>query len=307
MLERATPAPARSARITSQLVRQVCLRFPLYSGCATLANTEPFRKLSAQLPAVLEVRLRSGPRVFVRPDDFVGRSLFFFGDLDRKITWILSRILRPGDTVIDVGANVGAVALIAARLVGPGGSVHAFEPQPAIRSLLERSVRLNRFQQVTVHGVALGDAAGPGSLTVPEGNFGGASFVRVTPGGSAVSVPVVRGTEYLERLSLRPIRLVKIDVEGYEEVVVRGAREYFARHPPDAILFECNDPHLRFRDRGVVRALADIGYRFLDLPRALFVPRVKLIDATSSARGHDILAVRAGAAHDDIARALGAG
>lgn len=294
-------------RLLGGAVRQACIRYPLYSGCATLASKPAFCRLSAGLPATYETRLRNGARIWVKPDDFVGRSIFFFGDLDRKITWVLSRLVRPGDTVLDIGANVGVVTLRAAELVGKAGSVHAFEPQPGVRELLERSVALNGFSQVRVHPVALGDAPGRLELAIPDGNAGAASLVRARSGARTLEVSVVDSSDYLAGLGLGKIRLAKLDVEGYEETVLRGASPYFRENPPDVVLFERNDGSDEFSELGAVRLLDDLGYTFFDLPRALFKAHARPLDAKSRSIvvGHDIVAVRRSVA-ESVARSLGA-
>lgn len=298
------PPPSRSLRLTTRLIREACLRYPLYSGCGRLAGTPPLRVLAEQLPPVCEARLREGPRILVPPGDLVGRTVLFFGDLDRKVSWAVSRLVRPGDTVIDVGANVGLITLLAARLVGPDGIVHAFEPQPRLAALLTTSVALNGYDHVTVHGVALGDREDQLRLSVPGDNAGAASFVRSWPRSSTITVPVVEASEYLERIGIERIRLVKIDVEGYEQTVLGGAEAFFERHPPDAILFECNERGTDFRDSGATRILTRMGYRFYDLPRSLWRASARPIDPSSTVAGHDILAVKEGAVDAEIAGRL---
>ena len=84
-------------------------------------------------------------------DDFAGRAAYYVGDLDRKLTGIMRRIVRPGDRVLDIGANLGIVTLPMAMAVGERGAVHAFEPNPVMQEHLERSLRRNGLNNVRLH------------------------------------------------------------------------------------------------------------------------------------------------------------
>src|SRR5689334_17872742 len=77
-------------------------------------------------------RLRNGAQALVVVDDYVGRALYLWGEHDPRITDVLDAVLSPGDTVLDIGANLGAVSLFACRRVGSTGRVHCFEPQPLV-------------------------------------------------------------------------------------------------------------------------------------------------------------------------------
>jgi hypothetical protein len=69
-------------------------------------------------------------------DDYIGRTVLHFGDLDPKITWALGRIIRSGDQGLDIGANIGVLTLWMSKLVGAGGIVHALGPNPVLRHTL---------------------------------------------------------------------------------------------------------------------------------------------------------------------------
>jgi FkbM family methyltransferase len=296
--------------LRQSMVAGLVRSYPLFSGCGTLANHGLVRALAGSSSERAWARVAGG-EVLAPLDDYVGRAAFYAGDLDRKITWICARIVRPGDTALDVGANIGLTTLALAARVGPTGRVHAFEPNPELVVLLERSLRHNRVTNARLHAVALGAAAGRLDLHVPPRNAGEGSLARnrEVPGCRRVSVPVRTLTEVMEEEGIGAVRLVKIDVEGFELQVLQGALPILAARPPAAILFELNERTApEIRDEPVIRLLDDHGYGFFDVPRGLLRVRVARLDPrrSNTLRGHDLIASPRGARYEEIAAALGA-
>src|SRR5262245_47592751 len=84
--------------------------YPFFSGCGTLANHPLMKALMPPSSEMVWTRVYGG-QVQVPLDDYVGRAAFLFGDLDPKITWVLRRLLKPGDFALDIGANFGVLTL----------------------------------------------------------------------------------------------------------------------------------------------------------------------------------------------------
>jgi FkbM family methyltransferase len=174
-------------------------------------------------------------------------------------------VLKPGDTAIDVGAHIGFFTMQMAAMVGPTGSVYAFEPFDANANLLERSVAENLFgERVVFQRRAVGASSGTATLTFPPEslNSGGAYLLRegTTPlaGNLRASVPLVA----LDDLALRrPVRLIKMDVEGAEPLVARGASRLLNEDHP-VVLSELHPTQLQ-------RASGTSADQFLDQFRAL--------------------------------------
>lgn len=250
---------------------------------------------------------RGGAEILVPIEDWIGRTLYYFGDLDPKITWVLKRILRPGDTVLDIGANVGLVSIIARQIVGNNGKVHAFEPQPTLVDLMYKSLEKNGYSDVVIHKVALGVEKEEKELFIPEGHFGAASLIRESFKGNKISVRVENATTYLASLGLPPIRLVKMDVEGYEAEIIKGAWDFFETNRPDAILFELNDHSVPFFQQPVIGLLSELGYQFLNIRKSKLKMRLCRINSSTPSKqyGHDILAAPTGQIYDEIARLVG--
>jgi FkbM family methyltransferase len=297
------------------LVARITRRYPFYSGCTRIANARWVERLAGRSAELAWARLDTGPEIQVPLDDFVGRTIYYVGDLDRKLSWICRRIVRPGDTVLDIGANLGVLTLTLSRLVGPTGRVHAFEPNPRMVELLTRSIGRNRCVNVRLYPIALGSKPGELSLWVPRGTAGDASLVRrFPPDGFALSVPVRRLDDVAVDAGLGPIRLIKIDTEGFEPEVLQGARDLLAARSCDAILFELNEHQGRLGDHPTFALLAELGYVFLRIPRRLWSMRLETLDPWDDreriANGYadvlDFLAVLRGAPYAEIARRVGA-
>lgn len=129
----------------------------------------------------------------------------------------LAALIHPGDVVWDVGAHYGYVTLLAARRAGPSGQLHAFEPAERSRWYLSRHVRWNHLDNVTVHPYALSDFDG-------ESNFGGSDSTQLFAlGGGDERVQVRSGTTLVRSGTCPPPTLMKVDVEGAEVEVLRGA------------------------------------------------------------------------------------
>lgn len=271
--------------------------YPLCRGHGWLARRLLEVRVEPGDPA--EVRLRSGPLVLVHPNEFIGRIVFYFGDLDPRISWVCRRVLRPGDTVVDVGANYGVVSLLAADLVGGTGSVHAFEPQPLVVGMLRRSSERNGFDQLHVHDIALSDEDAELELRVPHGNLGGASLSRVSGSGSSITVTVRHSGTVLDELGLSSIRMMKIDIEGHEGRFLRGAGDFLESCPPEVIVFESNDTlyedgeHIPFWRRETVERLTDLGYDLLRIGQSFGAvsPKVTRVEAGRDDPGLDFVAV----------------
>jgi FkbM family methyltransferase len=173
---------------------------------------------------------------YLTTDEHVGRSLDQCGEWARSELELLGALLKPGDTVVDVGANLGTHAVFFAQRVGPTGAVVAFEPQRVVHQLLATNATLNGVTWLRAMHAAVGDA--PGSLVVPDidyaaqGNFGG---LRLGDWAQGEPVPVVT----LDSLGLRACALVKIDVEGMEGAVLDGARALLSASRP-MVYFEHN-------------------------------------------------------------------
>jgi len=172
-------------------------------------------------------------------------SIFLTGTYEPGTLHLFRKLLRRGDVVIDIGANIGLMSLYAAKLVGKGGEVMSFEPMTEEYAILLKNIHLNRFEHVHTYNIALGAKRERKWIYAhPEINRGSSSLVKNSGG---IAVTEVEITTLDDFLFLHPkknnIRLVKIDVEGWELEVLKGAKSLLAsRHAP-ALCVEYSSAH----------------------------------------------------------------
>ena len=273
--------------------------YPLQSGRGYLANSGFLKRLDGN-PNGDIISDCGGFRLVVPQDEYVGRSIKDFGELDRKITWVVDRVLRPGDTAIDIGANLGLVSFSMLQHVGPSGRVHAFEPQSRMADYINRSISVNKVDNLLLHRAGLGDTPGTLRLAIPDNNAGAASLCSQN-GTRFEDVAITTLDAFQQQAALSDVRLLKIDVEGFEPQVFSGGRNFFLALRPDVVIFEEN----RVATDGPpdsVQIIQSLGYDVFALPRTWF--SVKLCPYELGLKAHDFVAIHRNAPHE-TRRALG--
>jgi FkbM family methyltransferase len=206
------------------------------------------------LPGTVRLtQTRHGLMLYPAEDIFIGPSLEAYGEYSPEEGRMFELLLRPGDVVLEVGANIGAHTLLLAQAVGPAGRVHAIEPQRRLFQMLCGNLALNDVRNV--HARQLGLGAAPEMLWVSTpatgtaANFGG---VCLLPQGEE-AVDVVT----LDDLRLERLDLIKVDVEGMEEAVLRGGLDTIRRLRPK--LYVENDR--ADKSAPLISLIRDLGYR----------------------------------------------
>lgn len=279
-------------------------RYPFYGGFETIALSKPLA-LFARTETYAIARLRNGDRMLVVGKDHVGRVILYMGDFEPRISYVAGRLLRPGNCVLDIGSNMGWFSMIASRMIGPSGEVHAFEPQPLMNTLLRASLGMNDIENVTIHQVALSNQNGTADLHILNGNCGAARLSEEQGElWSTVQIATVDTMPFLERLDLPPVRLMKIDVEGHEETVFNAAEPFFRKTPPDVVIFESAGA-APLLERPVAQILEQFGYALFSLDKAFRRPRLVPAKAGEQVPTIDHVALLKGASLDRDLELLG--
>ena len=206
-------------------------------------------------------RARHGYLLYNRHDAYIGRSIELYGEFSESEVAVFRQFLRPGDVVVEAGANIGAHTLPLAQIVGRSGRVWAFEPQRIVFQTLCANIALNSLANVDCRQAAVGAAAG--SLVVPPldynapNNFGGLGLGEYTAGEQV-------GVVTIDSLELDRCSFIKADVEGMEADVLAGARETIEAHKP--MLYVENDRREKSPD--LIESIAALDYNlYWHLPR----------------------------------------
>jgi FkbM family methyltransferase len=190
-------------------------------------------------------------------------------------TQLFLQLVKPGMTVFDVGSNVGYYSLLAAKAVGRGGQVHAFEATPAVARRIGENVALNGLDNVTVNHSAVCDRVGEIEFRLQADDSEGNSLVNYEAGWGCVRVPAMTLDQYVVDHELAGVDVMKIDVEGAEEMVLAGATRLLSRPVPPLLILESNAAALRAAGTSpetICSMLNSFGYRCLGIELLLPEP-----------------------------------
>lgn len=258
--------------------------------------------------------LRSG-RLYRGADDLLFavdpadafQAAMLLGLFNRQSNAIMRAYVPPGATAIDVGAHLGYFALRLARLVGPQGAVHAFEPDPRLSSRLREHAAVNGVSWLTANDRGLFDRPLEGQTFLLPPILGWAS-VATAPAEAetnSTSIDLTTLDLYVRERQIDPasIRFIKVDVEGSELAVLRGAEETLAAAPaavlvevvPDRSVAQGDDPD------AIPALMAGLGFEAF-APVAVHGGRFRLVPGTGRELGQDVLFVKRGQFVDPGAR-----
>jgi FkbM family methyltransferase len=201
--------------------------------------------------------------------DIMTRSMFFSGSYQDDVLECFSLAIRPGDTIFDIGAHYGLMAIYASKLVGRSGKVVAFEPSPRNREVLLHHCRLNHCDNVTVEEIGLLDKPGEFDFYMTTGCSWNSTFDVAFAGSQSHDKTTARAEAldaYVERTGLEP-SLLKIDTEGTEQECLIGGERTLRTLKP-VIVIEYNSlsqARPGFEEKRMLYYLSELGYR-------MFVP-----------------------------------
>jgi FkbM family methyltransferase len=205
--------------------------------------------------------------------DIMTRTMLLGGTYQEDVICALNALVKPGDTVIDIGAHHGLMSIVASRLTGPTGRVIAFEPNPQSLPILEGHFALNGATNVTIESVGLMDKESVELFYANRGTCSwNSTFIRDFATELSREKPIEIKTttldQYCAEKNCRP-SFIKIDTEGSEILVLNGSRAVLEKHRPHLIL-EFNP--ISARSAGVslqdlAALLRSLGYELFIMPR----------------------------------------
>jgi FkbM family methyltransferase len=206
-----------------------------------------------------------GVSVIADPAKTIGRSLFTTGIYDLAVSEILARLIKPGDKVVDAGANVGYMTLLAGVAAGASGRVYSWEPHPQLFSVLQSNVSAlsarGGVADIAIRNAALGPEPGYAELILPahmDANDG-VAYIGEASGSTQSTTVAVEALDDI--LGDSPVAVMKLDVEGAELGVLTGARRALGDGRITHVVFE---DHVG-AESPVARALIANGYRLFSL------------------------------------------
>ena len=232
-----TTTPTYRKKIASRMVSWYLRSFPIRKGKYAIWRYTAKHFLVTELI----------PGVWIRTSGLTDteRALFLRDSSKERLSVrFIDELLEPGMIVFDVGANIGYYTLMFAEHVGREGEVHAFEPTPQLAGRLRLNVEMNAFNQVRVNEFAVADTVGSASLHLscedPEAN----SLFQQDAGAGRLAVSTTTLDTYASDVGAKRPDVVKIDCEGAEIHVLRGASALLAGEQGPVILLECNPASL---------------------------------------------------------------
>ncbi len=202
----------------------------------------------------------------VKTEDVIGRRIYKHGVYEPDLTDFVAEEIefRPGDVVFDVGANVGWYSLLLDRMMAVGCEVFSFEPDPHNYSLLLENVARNHAEKVRPQPLGVADKSGTLTLHLYSNRNLGRHSMLPLHEGPTVEVDVIALDEFCAAhgLEKRPVRLLKIDVEGFELAALSGASRLLSRC--ETVLMEFSPTYMRtagIEPEDLLRLVQDAGFR----------------------------------------------
>ena len=280
---------------TLLFLRKVTVKIKLFPGSVLVLNLIRQYFFKKPLSVVVD-DFDDDVTINLRLNEHMQSQIFWYGYYSRDILLVLRSLLRPGMVVIDAGANIGEITLVAAKLVGASGNVYAFEPLPEIAGELSKNVHLNDFTQVSIQKKGLSDEPGEKDIFRASSDFDDGSkheglatlYPSEKRATKAGKISLVTLDDFCEQVDIKHLNLIKMDIEGAELPALRGGMKTLRRFMPYLIIEVQQETASQagYNAADILALLQPIGYRFDVIGRK---GRLYPVGATSLSRFQNIL------------------
>jgi FkbM family methyltransferase len=248
---------------------------PEYFFRPTQAIRRLKRIFNPPINSEIVVPLAWGGCITVNPYETIGAGIYWYGVFDLIVAEVITRLLDKDETALDIGANIGQFSILMAKLVGSKGSVLSFEPHPVLFKKLNQNLEeyLN-YGIIQVYNLAIGESPAEGYLIEEEGFLANQGTSRVDLNHSEKTIRHKIKIEKIDNIVINNnISLLKMDVEGFEEFVLRGAGKLLEKKSIRDIIYE----DLDFRNSNVTKMLIESGYTIFSLHTDILKPRISTL------------------------------
>ena len=216
--------------LLQKLIRSYTFYSPIRKGKYRLV--ELAANVSGNLPDGIVVKTSDNRELFLDTANGSYKHIYFLGEYEPTITEILKALINPGDICLDIGANIGWFTTLFQKCVGVTGEVHSFEPVPPIFEHLKKNIKLNEPpENVKVNNFALGDEEKDIDLHIFPNLPNGHASISTFDEKDFVVYPsrMLTLDSYLSKHNLDNVKLVKMDIEGAELMMLKGASKLFSQ------------------------------------------------------------------------------
>ena len=170
-------------------------------------------------------------------EDVIGRNLYLYGSWEPFQASLVKKTLKRGDLALDVGAHHGFYTLLMSKIVGPSGQIFAFEPSSKASAILNRHIEINEIQNVSIFRFGLGSRTSDSVAFVQDSNRNSGSAHISESDTNATEHVKLRTLDSLSQIDFEKVRVVKVDVEGFEDSFIEGAKHSISKMRKDAVIF----------------------------------------------------------------------
>lgn len=239
---------------------------------------EPVRKYYATAKRHVDIQDFDGD-LTLRLDlsEHMQSLIFWCGSYNRNLIYLMKRILKPGMVVVDGGANIGEISLVASKLVGNEGRVFAFEPISRLADQLQWHLDTNNVTNAQLVRSGISDSDGKAPIYVAEAPFHdgtsndglGTLYPSDTRSSVESTIPLITLDNFVSNQSGCKVDFIKLDIEGAELAALRGARHVLKEHRPQLVIelgeLTCQVAGYSMED--VIDEIAEFDYSFFRLGR----------------------------------------